>query len=292
MYAYCTSKYPLPDSTRTVTAAAIPIITTDVVFTTTTVVVTTTVVAQVIKRAKTTPAINPPQHPQHLGRSLEERNLVAQWSSFLKEAKQAVQTLCSCIETPQTSTVTTTPTTLVTVTATQVVIATTVATVVVRACSTSTSSFALFASASNSFAKMDSAIQNLFSIKFRSTTAAGAAQSFFTDSYRLNVAGSSSELSVVVDVLGQFVDFHYVWLTDPTTVQTHDEAPVACVVDADLALTCSVRDQDVLQLFGDQLSIGASVEYTTSSFTLVPVKYSVFLRLRVPTIAFNKDHCC
>jgi hypothetical protein len=102
---YCTSRYPLPVSTQTVTAAAIPITTTDVVSTTTTVVVTTTVVDQVTKRANTTPAINPPQPTQHHGRSLEERNIDAQWSSFLKEAKQVVQTLCSCIETPRTSTV-------------------------------------------------------------------------------------------------------------------------------------------------------------------------------------------
>ncbi|RYN18157.1 hypothetical protein AA0115_g11420 [Alternaria tenuissima] len=268
---YCTSRYPLPVSTQTVTAAAIPITTTDVVPTTTTVVVTTTVVDQVTKRANTTPAINPPQPTQHHGRSLEERNIDAQWSSFLKEAKQVVQTLCSCIETPRTSTVTATPTTLVTVTATQVVIATTVATVIARACPTSTSSFALFASASNSFATVNSAFDNLFSINFRSTTAAGAAQFFFTDSCRLSVVGSSSELSVVVDSPGQFVYYHYVWLTDPTMAQTYDEAPVACVVSADLTLTCSVRDQNVLQLFGDQLSIAASNEGTASSFTLVPV---------------------
>lgn len=158
--------------------------------------------------------------------------------------------------------VTATPTTLVTVTATQVVIATTVATVIARACPTSTSSFALFASASNSFATVNSAFDNLFSINFRSTTAAGAAQFFFTDSCRL---------SAVVDSPGQFVYYHYVWLTDPTMAQTYDEAPVACVVSADLTLTCSVRDQNVLQLFGHQLSIAASNEGTASSFTLVPV---------------------
>lgn len=75
----------------------------------------------------------------------------------------------------------------------------------------------------------------------------------------------------MVDSPGQFVYYHYVWLTDPTMAQTYDEAPVACVVSADLTLTCSVRDQNVLQLFGDQLSIAASNEGTASSFTLVPV---------------------
>lgn len=102
---FCTSRYSIPVSTQTVTAAAIPITTTDIVSATTTVVVTTTVVAQGIRRANTTPAINPPQPAQDHGRGLEELNIDAQWSSYLKEAKQVVQTLCSCIETPRTSTV-------------------------------------------------------------------------------------------------------------------------------------------------------------------------------------------
>jgi hypothetical protein len=61
----------------------------------------------------------------------------------------------------------------------------------------------------------------------------------------------------VVDNAGSFVDFHYLYLTNPAVAAANDEVtePVSCTVTPESELACAVRNQDVLQLFVDTLAI-------------------------------------
>lgn len=80
-------------------------------------------------------------------------------------------------------------------------------------------------------------------------------------------------MSAVLDLTGEFVGFHYVYVIDPgaTDPNQYDQATVRCEVDEENLLSCSVRDQDALQLYEDQLSIATVVDPagTQSTFTLV-----------------------
>lgn len=88
--------------------------------------------------------------------------------------------------------------------------------------------------------------------------AAGATQFFFTDACRLSIVGSPAELSIVLDSPGQFVAYHYVYLDRADSTSGFTETPVTCMAGLDLVLRCSVRDQNVLQLFLGLLSISAT----------------------------------
>ena len=82
--------------------------------------------------------------------------------------------------------------------------------------------------------------------------------------------------SAVIDDPGEFVGFHYVYLTNPTVVAADGqvETPVSCTIDTSDVLSCIVvgSDQDVLQLFGDTLTIAAVDEGTGGgTFVVVPI---------------------
>jgi len=103
--------------------------------------------------------------------------------------------------------------------------------------------------------------------------------SFATDSTSgqcvLTAVGVEGAESYVVDSPGEFVNFHYVYILDPSEDSSLTNTMVTCSIDESNVLSCSVQDQDVLQLFGGMLSISATAESgeaaTPATFTLVQV---------------------
>ncbi len=78
----------------------------------------------------------------------------------------------------------------------------------------------------------------------------------------------------MIDNPGEFVDFHFVYLTNPTVAGANGEVatPIDCTIDTSNVLHCVVEDQDVLQLFGANLSIAAIDEGTgPATFTVVQI---------------------
>jgi hypothetical protein len=87
----------------------------------------------------------------------------------------------------------------------------------------------------------------------------------------LTAVGVEGAETYVSDASGGFADFHYVYILDPTVTDTM----VTCGIDESNVLSCSVLDQDVLQLFDGLLTISAVAEsgqgVTQPTFTVVQV---------------------
>jgi hypothetical protein len=72
--------------------------------------------------------------------------------------------------------------------------------------------------------------------------------------------GPGNGLSAVIDVPGEFVEYHFVYIATPNGAAGLQQTPVYCAVSVEDVLTCSVRYQDILQTFGRDLVISATQE--------------------------------
>jgi len=89
----------------------------------------------------------------------------------------------------------------------------------------------------------------------------------------LSVVGIDGSRSAVVDNPGEFSDFHFVYTQRPEDAPELEQNAVYCEVDEQSLLSCSVMDQNIIQLFSGFLSISAGEEdgAVQSDFTIVLV---------------------
>ncbi|KAJ8113416.1 hypothetical protein OPT61_g4449 [Boeremia exigua] len=257
---YCALKYPVAGTVVTVTKPPTVL--------TTTAVVDQLVTTTVALRKKRTNSLDP-RDPS----LLQERGLEEEWQKCLKQAVQVVKTFCGCIQDPKVATVTVTPSTLVTVTSTRVVIVTMTQAAAPRACPESTRTFNLQSSSNGLFAvTAPGSVSGATGIQFSATTASSGEAFFFTSSCQLSVRGASSGVSVTVDTRGNFAISHFFYLAQPDGTPGSDQNVITCTADVGVGvgvapLSCSVRDQNVLQLSGTDLVIQSAAVGAGSIFT-------------------------
>ncbi|EXJ64282.1 hypothetical protein A1O7_00618, partial [Cladophialophora yegresii CBS 114405] len=136
-------------------------------------------------------------------------------------------------------------------------------------------SFLLQNSVDLNFATLDSNQDIGFLVDFDTLDPTAASQFSFDELDDGTCALTSAQLpgyaSVVIDYNGEFVEFHYVYLADTSPPEGITYTPLNCVITPLSQLACNVQDQDVLQLFGPYLSIGATLGGDAATFTLIPV---------------------
>jgi hypothetical protein len=88
----------------------------------------------------------------------------------------------------------------------------------------------------------------------------------------LTAVGQDGTRSGVIDSPGEFVDFHFLYILDPTGGETYNRTFAICEMAEGNVLSCDVQGQNVLQLFGPVLSIASIAEdgATQGTFFLVP----------------------
>ncbi|OAL32809.1 hypothetical protein AYO20_07766 [Fonsecaea nubica] len=166
-----------------------------------------------------------------------------------------------------TTTSETTPTTSTTTT-------TTTTTTSVNACPTGT--YVIQSSSNNNYAWIGEYVGGQYLVVFNQPAIETAAEFSWVEDVdgtcMLGPTAVPGLSTYVLDQPGEFVDFHYLFLSNPALAAASDLEPskVACSVDSANELYCAVEDQDVLQLFNNVWTIAATDQgYGTATFTLV-----------------------
>ncbi|KAH0844575.1 hypothetical protein AYO21_08537 [Fonsecaea monophora] len=189
-------------------------------------------------------------------------------------ATTTISTTTSDVTSTTTSTTTTPAITSTTTSETTSTTSTTTTTTSVNGCPTGT--YVIQSSLDNNYATIGEYVGGQYLVVFNQPAIETAAEFSWVEDVdgtcMLGPTAVPGLSTYVLDQPGEFVTFHYLFLSNPTLAAATDLEPseVACSVDSANELYCAVEDQDVLQLFNNVLTIAATDQgFGAATFTLV-----------------------